>query len=231
MSRGRALCCGCLLAVHGVQPWRGMVGGHAWRATAGVRPCCAGNPYADEHGAFGDNVFRYTLLSLAACEAPLQLNIGGYRQEWLDVLPAYKWACLCFCACQLPPDLSNSLGLELGSELGSELGCRQLIRLLSVQVPLPDCQNCSLGCKLWRPQPTCPCAGPASPQDTPTGRTACLWPTTGMQPWCPPLWLQSIGGMGCTKPPAACWPSTTCRTRGWSQRTCMATSGSLGTGE
>eukprot|EP00891_Asterochloris_glomerata_P008981 jgi/Astpho2/8981/fgenesh1_pm.00133_%23_25_t len=39
-----------------------------------------GNPYADEHGAFGDNVFRYTLLSLAACEAPLQLNIGGSGQ-------------------------------------------------------------------------------------------------------------------------------------------------------
>ncbi len=39
----------------------------------------AGNPYADEHGAFGDNVFRYTLLSMAACEAPLVLPIGGYR--------------------------------------------------------------------------------------------------------------------------------------------------------
>ena len=39
----------------------------------------AGNPYADEHGAFGDNVFRYTLLSMAACEAPLLLPIGGYR--------------------------------------------------------------------------------------------------------------------------------------------------------
>ena len=41
--------------------------------------CIAGNPYADEHGAFGDNVFRYTLLSMAACEAPLVLPIGGYR--------------------------------------------------------------------------------------------------------------------------------------------------------
>ena len=28
---------------------------------------------------FGDNQFRYALLSLAACEAPLQLHIGGYR--------------------------------------------------------------------------------------------------------------------------------------------------------
>lgn len=38
-----------------------------------------GNPYADEHGAFGDNQFRYALLSMAACEAPLQLHIGGFR--------------------------------------------------------------------------------------------------------------------------------------------------------
>ena len=29
---------------------------------------------------FGDNQFRYALLSLAACEAPLQLQIGGYRR-------------------------------------------------------------------------------------------------------------------------------------------------------
>lgn len=42
----------------------------------------AGNPYADEHGAFGDNVFRYTLLSMAACEAPLVLPIGGYRSAF-----------------------------------------------------------------------------------------------------------------------------------------------------
>lgn len=40
----------------------------------------AGNPYADQYGAFGDNVFRFSLLSMAACEAPLQLNIGGYRR-------------------------------------------------------------------------------------------------------------------------------------------------------
>ena len=39
----------------------------------------AGNPYQDENGVFGDNQFRYALLSLAACEAPLQLNIGGFR--------------------------------------------------------------------------------------------------------------------------------------------------------
>ncbi|KAK9790564.1 hypothetical protein WJX73_007353 [Symbiochloris irregularis] len=38
----------------------------------------AGNPYADQYGAFGDNVFRFSILSQAACEAPLQLNIGGF---------------------------------------------------------------------------------------------------------------------------------------------------------
>ena len=45
-----------------------------WRARL-----TAGNPYADESGAFGDNVFRFSLLSMAACEAPLILPIGGFR--------------------------------------------------------------------------------------------------------------------------------------------------------
>lgn len=53
----------------------------------------AGNPYADEHGAFGDNVFRYTLLSMAACEAPLVLPIGGYRSGDAPGLP-YGQKCL-----------------------------------------------------------------------------------------------------------------------------------------
>ena len=118
MSRDLALLCVCLLAVHGVHSWRGMFGKHAWRATAAVRSCCAGNPYADEHGAFGDNVFRYTLLSMAACEAPLQLHIGGFRQEWLDVLPTHKWACLYFCACQPPliPFCASELGKSLDAD-------------------------------------------------------------------------------------------------------------------
>ena len=38
-----------------------------------------GGIYTDDAGPFGDNQFRYALLSLAACEAPLVLNIGGYR--------------------------------------------------------------------------------------------------------------------------------------------------------
>ncbi|XP_061998143.1 soluble starch synthase 1, chloroplastic/amyloplastic [Rosa rugosa] len=37
-----------------------------------------GNPYGDSFGAFGDNQFRFTLLSHAACEAPLVLPLGGY---------------------------------------------------------------------------------------------------------------------------------------------------------
>nr|AJG44455.1 soluble starch synthase [Lilium davidii var. unicolor] len=37
-----------------------------------------GNPYGDANGAFGDNQFRFTLLSHAACEAPLVLPLGGY---------------------------------------------------------------------------------------------------------------------------------------------------------
>ena len=40
----------------------------------------AGTPYCDTGGtAFGDNQFRFALLSLAACEAPLILPIGGFR--------------------------------------------------------------------------------------------------------------------------------------------------------
>ena len=52
-----------------------------------------GNPYGDEHGVFGDNQFRYALLSLAACEAPLQLQIGGYRCG----APALLTAPACHC--------------------------------------------------------------------------------------------------------------------------------------
>lgn len=39
----------------------------------------AGGIYADGGGTFGDNQFRFALLSLAACEAPLVLNVGGYK--------------------------------------------------------------------------------------------------------------------------------------------------------
>ncbi|KAE9608863.1 hypothetical protein Lal_00020601 [Lupinus albus] len=37
-----------------------------------------GNPYGDKFGTFGDNQFRFTLLSYAACEAPLVLPLGGF---------------------------------------------------------------------------------------------------------------------------------------------------------
>ncbi|KAK6926019.1 Glycosyl transferase, family 1 [Dillenia turbinata] len=37
-----------------------------------------GNPYGDSYGAFGDNLFRFTLLCQAACEAPLVLPLGGF---------------------------------------------------------------------------------------------------------------------------------------------------------
>mmetsp|Transcript_34102 Transcript_34102/g.87208 ORF Transcript_34102/g.87208 Transcript_34102/m.87208 type:complete len:687 (+) Transcript_34102:172-2232(+) len=44
-------------------------------------PCFhrSGGPYGDDMGTYGDNQFRFCLLSLAACEAPLNLNVGGYR--------------------------------------------------------------------------------------------------------------------------------------------------------
>ena len=35
---------------------------------------------------FGDNQFRFALLSLAACEAPLVLNIGGHRCRYCPAL-------------------------------------------------------------------------------------------------------------------------------------------------
>ncbi|KAK7282559.1 hypothetical protein RIF29_11450 [Crotalaria pallida] len=37
-----------------------------------------GTPYGDQFGTFGDNQFRFTLLSHAACEAPLVLPLGGF---------------------------------------------------------------------------------------------------------------------------------------------------------
>ena len=45
-----------------------------------------GGIYADSNGTFGDNQFRFALLSLAACEAPLVLNIGGYRCVFRSVI-------------------------------------------------------------------------------------------------------------------------------------------------
>jgi len=38
-----------------------------------------GNPYGDTRGAFGDNQFRFTLLSMVACEIPLQCDFGDPR--------------------------------------------------------------------------------------------------------------------------------------------------------
>jgi starch synthase len=41
-------------------------------------PCFhrSGGPYGDDMGTYGDNQFRFCLLSLAACEAPLNLHVG-----------------------------------------------------------------------------------------------------------------------------------------------------------
>lgn len=50
-----------------------------------------GNPYGNEYGAFGDNLFRYCLLSLVACEVPLQLELGGYVYGDKCVFLANDW--------------------------------------------------------------------------------------------------------------------------------------------
>lgn len=41
-----------------------------------------GNPYGDAAGVFGDNQFRFSLLSLAALEAPLHLRELGFGREF-----------------------------------------------------------------------------------------------------------------------------------------------------
>jgi len=51
----------------------------------------AGTPYGDAHGTFGDNQFRYTLLSLAALEAPLVLPLGGHPYGDECVFFANDW--------------------------------------------------------------------------------------------------------------------------------------------
>jgi starch synthase len=39
-----------------------------------------GSPYADPAGVpFHDNALRFAVLNMAACEAPLVLNVGGLR--------------------------------------------------------------------------------------------------------------------------------------------------------
>ena len=44
------------------------VGHDSFKRTGGI--------YGDKHGVYGDNQFRYTLLSHAACEAPLVIKFG-----------------------------------------------------------------------------------------------------------------------------------------------------------
>lgn len=51
----------------------------------------AGNPYGDEAGAFGDNQFRFTLLALAGCEAPLNLTLDGSVYGERCVFVANDW--------------------------------------------------------------------------------------------------------------------------------------------
>lgn len=50
-----------------------------------------GNPYGDHNGAFGDNLFRYTILNHAACEAPLVLPLGGFPYGQKVVFLANDW--------------------------------------------------------------------------------------------------------------------------------------------
>ncbi len=56
-----------------------------------------GGMYADKFGVYGDNLFRFSLLTLAGLEAPLILDLGGkgtYGQDCLFV--ANDW-CVAFC--------------------------------------------------------------------------------------------------------------------------------------
>jgi len=50
-----------------------------------------GTPYGDDSGTFGDNLFRYTLLNLVACEIPLQLELGGFAYGDKCVFVANDW--------------------------------------------------------------------------------------------------------------------------------------------
>ncbi|KAG6484028.1 starch synthase 1, chloroplastic/amyloplastic-like [Zingiber officinale] len=50
-----------------------------------------GNPYGDSSGAFGDNQFRFTILSYAACEAPLVLPLGGYTYGEKSLFVINDW--------------------------------------------------------------------------------------------------------------------------------------------
>eukprot|EP00271_Cylindrocystis_brebissonii_P006532 TRINITY_DN19307_c0_g1_i1.p1 TRINITY_DN19307_c0_g1~~TRINITY_DN19307_c0_g1_i1.p1 ORF type:complete len:750 (-),score=100.20 TRINITY_DN19307_c0_g1_i1:1340-3589(-) len=50
-----------------------------------------GGPYGDTRGAYGDNQFRFTLLCYAACEAPLQLALGGFTYGENVVFVANDW--------------------------------------------------------------------------------------------------------------------------------------------
>ena len=46
-----------------------------------------GTPYGNAAGTYGDNLFRFSLLCMAACEAPLLLHVGGHRYGTPPGLP------------------------------------------------------------------------------------------------------------------------------------------------
>ena len=50
-----------------------------------------GGLYGDQSGAYGDNMFRFTLLSHAACEAPLVLPLGGFTYGQKVIFLANDW--------------------------------------------------------------------------------------------------------------------------------------------
>jgi len=50
-----------------------------------------GGPYGNKEGAYGDNLFRFTLLSLVACEVPLQLELGGFVYGDKVIFVANDW--------------------------------------------------------------------------------------------------------------------------------------------
>ena len=63
----------------------------AQRLSSGCLVAVQGNPYGDAMGAFGDNLFRYTLLNHAACEAPLVLGLGGFPYGQDVIFVANDW--------------------------------------------------------------------------------------------------------------------------------------------
>ena len=132
---------------------------------------------------FGDNQFRYALLSLAACEAPLQLHVGGYRCP-----PARHSWLLCLVQNHHGPEGHCCADLTDSPWPACSLGGNCL--------PESDmCREVDAGCVMVMMR----VAGLGRRLGSHMATKWSFWRMTGMPAWCPLTSLAGTGSMECTR--------------------------------